>query len=795
MVLPVPPPNTSPIQNNPFYSPETTYFCGPYYPALVTPVSGICVSSTGVVFVTGGGGGGGVTALTAGTGIALSSNIGSIVVCTNLVAGTGVALTRTGNQIAISATGSGGGTVTSVTAGYGLTGGTITNSGTLALNAACVIPPNAFNTRGSILVGTGVGSYTALSPGTNGQVLMACSTSVPTGVRWATAGTITSVSGTAPISVANTTTTPLVSIAPASTTGAGAVQLYNNTNSSSTTLALTAAQGKNLQDQINAIVLNGNIELAGTIDASSGLVLSITSVGAADGYVVGFTLPAASIATKNTYVIVTTPGTLTPPGGSPTVATRGDWFLVSELSPGLYSWNFLDVGFNAPAATSTVPGIVELATNAETIAGTDATRATTPAGIASAYIPKAALTAKGDIISATAASTPYPVGVGTDGQVLVACSAAPAGLCWITSAVAPATPIALGTVLGCTLGTNAALGFQSQASGTGTDNVSAGYATLCSNATGFQNTAIGHIAMCKVTTGIQNVAVGSTALCNLVSGLSNDAVGALAMSTFTSGCYNVALGGYSLFNYGTGNFSTAVGHRALTSAIGSQNTALGGYAGCNITTGTNNVAIGFSVTVCDGTLSNQLAIGYAAGCNWLTGDGNKHIRPGAGVIDCNGNLGGNGQVLTSTGNAIQWATPSKQFISASIPNTTGIICCGNTVLGWSIDNALGISYFFGNFNLTPGKNYLVTTALSMAIPSQLFYCCYVFRWCNNAGSYTGPTILGRSSSDLDGYPPNTFSSSFVYSPVAGANAIQLVNSCFYPGCLLGGANSVTVIEV
>jgi len=52
---------TTPIPNNPFYSPETTYFRGPYYNALVTPTSGITVQPDGSILVTGGGGGGGGT--------------------------------------------------------------------------------------------------------------------------------------------------------------------------------------------------------------------------------------------------------------------------------------------------------------------------------------------------------------------------------------------------------------------------------------------------------------------------------------------------------------------------------------------------------------------------------------------------------------------------------------------------------------------------------------------------------------------------------------------------------------
>jgi hypothetical protein len=94
---------------------------------------------------------------------------------------------------------------------------------------------------------------------------------------------------------------PVVSIAASSTTAPGAVQLYNNVDSTSTTLALTAAQGKNLQDQITALALNPSISLAGTINADTGgIIESVTSAGATAGYVVGNTLPAADATTVAT---------------------------------------------------------------------------------------------------------------------------------------------------------------------------------------------------------------------------------------------------------------------------------------------------------------------------------------------------------------------------------------------------------------------------------------------------------------------------------------------------------------
>jgi hypothetical protein len=83
--------------------------------------------------------------------------------------------------------GGGSGTVTSITAGTGLSGGTITTSGTVSLDSACVIAPSAYTAKGVILAGSAASTPTALTVGTNGQVLTANS-ACALGVAWAAAG-------------------------------------------------------------------------------------------------------------------------------------------------------------------------------------------------------------------------------------------------------------------------------------------------------------------------------------------------------------------------------------------------------------------------------------------------------------------------------------------------------------------------------------------------------------------------------------------------------------------------------
>jgi hypothetical protein len=499
------------------------------------------------------------------------------------------------------------------------------------------------------------------------------------GLKWAAnTGGVTTISGTSPINV-SAGANPVVTIDASSTTASGAVQLYDGVNSTSTSLALTAAQGKVLQDQITSLAVSGTVELAGTIDASTGNVVSVTSVGSADGYTVGSALPAASSTTNNTYVIVTTPGTMTPPGGSATVATRGDWFLVSEITPGVYSWTFLNVGFDAPAATTSLAGIVCLSTNALAQAGTDATTALTPAAAASAYISKACITAKGTLVSGSAADTPtalavgtdnqilvacaaassglcwtnppavvpaipcacitakgdliagasannpVPLSVGTNGQVLVACSTAASGLCWVTGPVIlPATPTVAGIVLGCTTATNTAIGCNALLANTGPGNVAVGVCALASNTTSDRNTAVGDCALRLNTIGVNNIAVGALSMFNNTTGGFNVSVGRNAMSSNTTGCFNVAIGYNAACSSTTAVYNVAVGDQALNqNTILGANTAVGACAMCSFNSGTigANDAFGanalcqFTSGAYNVSLGAWSLFSFASGCN------------------------------------------------------------------------------------------------------------------------------------------------------------------------------------
>jgi hypothetical protein len=314
----------------------------------------------------------------------------------------------------------------------------------LKLRTAAVYKSD-FNAKGDILSASTSDTPLILPVGTNAQYLVVDNTT-PTGLNWFTLPTTVGVAG-------------LVS-------NAGITTITDNLTSTSIDSALSANQGKLLQDQIDALVITNNLTFAGTLN-SAGVLTYVTTEGAANGFVAGSTLPVSTAGNAEFFVICEQAGTITPPGGTPTVVTQGDWFVSTGTG-----WQFLNVGFDVAYATTTQPGIVELATDAETQAGTDTLRVLTPSNLTSrtatetrtgiaelatqieteagtddtrivtplklrtSAVYKSDFNAKGDILSSTANDTPSILPIGANGQVLTVDLTQPTGLKWGTPGVA-----------------------------------------------------------------------------------------------------------------------------------------------------------------------------------------------------------------------------------------------------------------------------------------------------------------------------------------------------------------------
>jgi hypothetical protein len=164
-----------------------------------------------------------------------------------------------------------------------------------------------------------------------------------------------------------------------------------------------------------------------------------------------------------------------------------------------------------------------------------------------------------------------------------------------------------------------------------------------------------------------------------VGGTGNVGMGVAAGRYNSNGCFNVAVGPYSL---------------SCSTGTGCCNVAIGYGAGSSLTSGCKNVLLGYTTQAPVATDSCQLAIGFSPSSNWLTGDSSKNIRPGAGIVDCTGSTGASGQVLCSTGTAIQWASPSGGVFSAGLTGSATVGADQQLVPYWGfayVHNAPGFT--------------------------------------------------------------------------------------------------------
>jgi hypothetical protein len=132
------------------------------------------------------------------------------------------------------------------------------------------IPDTTFTAAGDLLVGTGAGTYTALADGAANYILQSNGDGT---LSWVanSAGDVTGVSGTSPITVDNTNPqTPVVGINAASTAASGAVQLTDSTASTSITTAATPNSVKTAYDLANAALPKSGGTMTGDIVFNNG---------------------------------------------------------------------------------------------------------------------------------------------------------------------------------------------------------------------------------------------------------------------------------------------------------------------------------------------------------------------------------------------------------------------------------------------------------------------------------------------------------------------------------------------
>jgi hypothetical protein len=104
----------------------------------------------------------------------------------------------------------------------------------------------------------------------------------------------------------------------------------------------------------------------------------------------------------------TTAPNATPATGGSSGNSKGEVWLDTSLTPlGVKIWNGSSWENATPAGSTTVQGLLELATNAETQTGTDTARAVTPAGLQSKVSDSTSTTSSTTIASSTAVKSAY----------------------------------------------------------------------------------------------------------------------------------------------------------------------------------------------------------------------------------------------------------------------------------------------------------------------------------------------------------------------------------------------------
>lgn len=304
---------------------------------------------------------------------------------------------------------------------------------------------------------------------------------------------------------------------------------------------------------------------------------------------------------------------------------------------------------------SKVDGITDSTSTTDSTIAASATAVKSAYDLANNAIPDGTLTATGDIIYASAASTPARLGIGTNGQYMTVQSGLPAWTNFPLTGYTGTSNTGYGQGAGDSITSgvfNVTMGLNSgTALDTGSRNVAYGTGTLTNATGGFNNVAVGNSALLNLTTGGNNVAVGASTGLGVTTATLNVYVGSQA-GQGNSASQNVFVGaqaGTSLTGSTSAN-SVFVGYRAGTLvSTGNSNIFIGADSGRAITTGGSNTIIGSVIGSAADTGNVILAAGSTI----------RFQANGSGAWSTNGvNYGTSGQILMSngSGSAPTWTT-------------------------------------------------------------------------------------------------------------------------------------------
>ena len=314
--------------------------------------------------------------------------------------------------------------------GHALSGNVAVTATDLSLNNLtndAQVKVSDYNLKGKILVGTGVGTYVALTVGTNNQVLIADSTQTP-GVKWSTnpAGNWGNIGGTLSAQTdLNNALGLLAPIASPTFTGtvAGITATMVNVGNCDNTSDVNKPVSTATQTQLNLKANLAGPTFTGTV---AGITSTMVGLGncdnTSDANKPVSTAQQTALNLKANLANPTFTGTVA--GITSTMVGLGNCDNTSDVNKPVSTATQTQLNLKANLAGPTFTG---------TVAGITATMVGLGNVTNTAQIPLSTGTTKGDMLVFTASATIARLPVGTDGYVLIADSNQTNGIKWGTS--------------------------------------------------------------------------------------------------------------------------------------------------------------------------------------------------------------------------------------------------------------------------------------------------------------------------------------------------------------------------